>query len=47
MHDKDVQNKNKIKLLKLHYVLNDATSVCVTVGLYASLHLANIKFLHG
>ena len=34
MHDKDVQNKNKIKLLKLHYVLNDAISVCVTLSLH-------------
>jgi len=36
MHDKDVQNKNQIKLLKLHYVLNDAISVCVCVCLYTA-----------
>jgi len=54
MHDKDVQNKNQIKLLKLHYVLNDAISVCVTLSLYVdrigtglySIHLGRVSMFY-
>ena len=47
MHDKDVQNKNQIKLLKLHYVLNDAIILVILAKAFAGINMLHCdKLMH-